>query len=70
MTDTLSGRAATNLKAEIIRRGMTQEEFAEKAGISRITMSRILNGHTDMDLTRLEKFAAVLGVEPSKLLND
>lgn len=70
MTDTLNGRAVTNLFAEIKRRRMTQEEFAELAGVSRVTLSRILNGHTVLDLDRLEVFARLLELEPSKLLND
>lgn len=70
MTDTLNGRAAANLKAEIVRRGMTQEEFAEKANFTRQTLGNILTGKTALDLPRLELFASLLGIEPSKLLND
>lgn len=70
MTDTLSGRAAANLRGEIARRNMTQEEFAERAEISRNTLGNLLAGRTVIDLDRLERFAAVLGIEPAKLLND
>lgn len=70
MTDTLNGRAATNLRAEIVRKGMTQEEFAEKANFTRATLGNILAGRTAIDLPRLELFAKLLEIEPSKLLND
>ena len=70
MTDTLSGRAAANLRAEIARRNLTQEEFADKAGISRNTLGNILAGRTVLDLDRLDTFARLLEVEPAKLIND
>jgi transcriptional regulator with XRE-family HTH domain len=70
MPDTLSGRVAANLRAELARRGLTQETFADQAGVHRTTMTRMLNGSTSMDLERLEQLARILEVEPSKLLND
>lgn len=70
MTDTLSGRAAANLRAEIARRNLTQEEFADRAGISRNTLGNILAGRTVLDLDRLDTFARLLEIEPAKLIND
>lgn len=70
MSDTLNSRAAANLKAQIVRRDYTQEEFAEKAGLSRNTLGNLLAGRTVLDLDRLELFARLLDVEPAKLLND
>lgn len=70
MPDTLSGRAAANLRGQIARHNLTQEEFAEKAGLSRNTLGNILAGRTTIDLDRLELFARLLEIEPSKLLND
>jgi transcriptional regulator with XRE-family HTH domain len=70
MTDTLSGRAAANLRAEIARRNLTQEEFADRAGISRNTLGNILAGRTVLDLDRLDNFARLLDIEPAKLIND
>ena len=70
MTDTLNGRAAANLRGEIVRRGLTQEQFADRAGLSRNTLGNLLAGRTTIDLDRLERFAEILDVEPSKLLND
>lgn len=70
MAETLNSRAASNLRGEIARRNMTQEEFADKARISRNTLGNILNGRTVIDLDRLQVFAGLLEIEPSKLLDD
>ena len=71
MEDTsLNARAAANLRGEIARRNHTQEEFADRARISRNTLGNILNGRTVIDLDRLELFAGLLDIEPAKLLND
>lgn len=69
MTDTLNGRTAANLRGEIARRNLTQEEFAAKARISRNTLGNLLAGRTVIDLDRLEWFAKLLDVEPAKLIN-
>lgn len=70
MTDTLNGRAAANLRGQIARHNLTQEEFADRAGISRGTLGNLLAGRTVIDLDRLQKFSELLGIEPAKLLND
>lgn len=70
MTDTLNGRVAANLRGEISRRGLTQEQVAEQAGMSRNTLGNMLAGRTAIDIPRLERFAEILEIEPAKLLND
>jgi transcriptional regulator with XRE-family HTH domain len=70
MTDTLNRRAAANLRGEIARRNLTQEEFAEKAQISRNTLGNLLAGRTVLDLDRLELFARLLEIEPARLITD
>lgn len=71
MTDTtLSGRVAANLRAELSRRSISQEKFADMAGISRSSLNQRLTGRTVLDLAELEQYADLLGIEPSKLLND
>lgn len=66
----LNSRAAANLRAELARRQIKQEEFAQSIGMSRPTLTAILNGQTNITLSRLEVIAAALDLEPSKLLND
>ena len=70
MTDTLNSRAAANIRAELARRRITQEEFADKLRIGRTTLTTVLSGETKITLDRLESIAAALEVEPAKLLND
>lgn len=70
MTDTLNGRAAANIRAELARRRITQEEFAERIGMGRTAVTAMLAGQTAITLPKLERIADALDVEPSKLLND
>lgn len=70
MTDTLNSRTAANIRAELARRRITQEEFAERIGMGRTSVTAMLLGQTAITLPKLERIADVLEVEPSKLLND
>lgn len=70
MTDTLNGRAAANIRAEMARRRINQETLAAGAGLSRPALSELLSEKTQITLAKLEAIAGVLEVEPSKLLND
>ncbi len=48
--------------AEILKhKGMTQADLAEKIGISRVGLSKAINGNTT--ITTLRKIAVALGVE-------
>ena len=52
--------------AEILKeRGMTQTDLAEKIGISRVGLSKAINGNTT--ITTLRKIAAALGVSVPEL---
>lgn len=70
MTDTLNGRVAANIRAEIAKRRLRQDDVATALDWPRSVLSELLNERTQITLTKLEKIAAVLDVEPSKLLND
>ena len=60
------------LKSLIKMRGYTQQEFAEKVGISRVYLADILRGKKGKRLSRelLKRFADALGVSISELLGD
>ncbi len=49
------------IKELIKEKGLTQAEFAEKLGISRVGLNQIINGKPSY--STLEKIAAALGVE-------
>jgi transcriptional regulator with XRE-family HTH domain len=50
------------------RRGLTQEQLAAKAGVSRGYLARLETARHDPTLTMLEKLAKALGVKPAKLI--
>lgn len=54
----------TNIKST--RGSMKQQELAEKAGVSRSTLSNIENGKS-IELDNLLKIAKALGIEPANL---
>ena len=49
-------------------RGLTQEQLAEKAGVSRAYLARLEIGRHDPPLSTLEKLAKALKVKVGKLL--
>jgi transcriptional regulator with XRE-family HTH domain len=50
------------------RNGLTQEELAKRAGVSRAYLSRLEMGLHDPPLSRLQALAKALGVPVSKLV--
>jgi transcriptional regulator with XRE-family HTH domain len=48
--------------------GLTQEQLAEKSGVSRTYLARLETGRQDPTLSTLEKLAKALGVKASRLL--
>jgi transcriptional regulator with XRE-family HTH domain len=61
-------RMAARLKAIRERRGLTQEQLAEKSGVSRTYLARLETGRQDPTLSTLEKLAKALGVKVGRLL--
>lgn len=49
------------LKAERIKAGLTQEQLAERIGTKKSYISRVENGHTDVQLSTLYKLFQGLG---------
>lgn len=64
-------RAQTGLRIVQLRneRGLTQEELAEKAGISARQMQRFEAGDSNINVVNLTRLAAALDVEPAALLS-
>jgi transcriptional regulator with XRE-family HTH domain len=57
------------LKALRERRALSQAELAEKAGITRATLSRLEGGAERPYPSTIRKIAAALGVEPGDLMD-
>ncbi len=57
-----------NIKAERVRKGYTQEAFAEKAGVSREYISRIERGQENMSILKILNIAELLETDIKNLL--
>ena len=56
------------LKNLRVRRALTQEELAAKAGIGKNTVNRIERNQAEPHMSTLRKLAQALGVKPHELL--
>ena len=59
-----------NLKRQRIRKALTQEELARKAGLTTASVARIERNETEPRMSTLRKLAKSLGVDPSELIGD
>lgn len=59
-----------NIKSERLRRGISQEELAEKCDISRNSVSLIETGKINPTILRVVDIARVLGVDINALIKD
>jgi transcriptional regulator with XRE-family HTH domain len=59
-----------NLRSLRVAKGMSQERLALEAGIDRSYVGRVERGSENVTLSRLESFAAVLGVPVAQLLTE
>lgn len=66
--DNLNRIAVNNIRAEMARRGLTQEQFAGRLEWNRSNLATLLTGGTQITLNKLEQIAAALELPPSKLL--
>jgi transcriptional regulator with XRE-family HTH domain len=58
------------LKTLRIRRALTQEELAERAGLSKNAINRLEVDKAEPRMSTLRKLAQALGVDPSELVGD
>jgi transcriptional regulator with XRE-family HTH domain len=70
MTAPLTQIVASGVRAEMARRGLSQQQLADKAGISQQTLSRRIriDSPTPFDTDELERVAAALDVPVEQLL--
>lgn len=61
-------QTASNVRAELARRGLTQEQAGSAIGLTQKAMSRRLTGTVDFSATELHKLADLLGVPVGDLL--
>ena len=65
----LAAKFATNLKSERMRRKLSQESLAHKAGLSVSYISMLERGQRTPPLDTLETLARALSVSPVTLLS-
>lgn len=53
-----------------VKKGISQEELADRCGVHRTYMGRIERGETNITLTNIHKVARGLGVSPASLLDE
>ena len=65
----LADKFAVNLKSERLRRKLSQEALAAKAGLSVSSISMLERGQRTPPLDTLESLAKALSVSPTSLLS-
>lgn len=65
----LNGAIAGELRAERSRRRVTFDALAERTGVSKRTLIRVLNGERAISMAVLESICEALGVVPSELIH-
>lgn len=62
-------RFGERVRTERMRRGFSQEELGEKAGVHRTYVGMIERGEKNITLLNIEKFSRALGVRISVLVD-
>ena len=66
----LTNTIGNNIKKWRVFRGYKQDHFATKLGVSRVTLSKYENDHTNISASLLASIANTLNVPLSELIND
>jgi transcriptional regulator with XRE-family HTH domain len=64
----LEAALATQIRVELVERGMTQQDLAEAVGVGRPAMNHYLKTHKSMPMPTFMKVAEALGLTPVALL--
>jgi transcriptional regulator with XRE-family HTH domain len=67
-TDLLE-RIGANLRAERVRRHLTQEAVARRSGLGVTQLARMERGETDTGISKYLRVAAAVGIEPIDLFH-
>lgn len=59
---------ATQIKVELVERGMDQKTLAERVGIHPVTMTKYLRNQRNMPVNVLFEIAGALGLSPRLLM--
>jgi transcriptional regulator with XRE-family HTH domain len=64
----LEAALSTQIKVELVERGMDQKDLAEAVGVGRPALNRYLKGHQSMPMPTFFKVAEVFGMTPRELM--
>jgi transcriptional regulator with XRE-family HTH domain len=64
----LEAALATQIKVELVERGLDQKTLADRVGIHAVTMTKYLKNQRSMPLPVLIDIAAALGLSPRALM--
>ena len=64
----LEAALATQIKVELVEKGMDQKTLAERVGIHPVTMTKYLKNQRVMPVSTLFEIASVLGISPRVLM--
>ncbi len=70
MPGQLQRQLGTNLRAQRLARGLSQEEFADTLGVHRTYVGGLERGERNVTLQTVERLADRLKVSPEALLTD
>jgi transcriptional regulator with XRE-family HTH domain len=59
----------SNLRAERVRRHLTQEAVARRSGLGVTQLARMERGETDSGISKYLRVAAAIGIEPPDLFH-
>ena len=57
------------IKETLKQRGLTQNELAERLGINRVSLSRLLSDKNDMRVSTIKKIADAIGCDVAELFS-
>lgn len=63
-------KIGARLKAYAIKRKFEQTELARKAGLSRVSLNRFFNGHTEIRATQVINLMYAMGLRPLDAVPD
>ena len=58
-----------HIKETLKQRGLTQNELADRLGINRVSLSRLLSDKNDMRLSTIKKIADAIGCDVSEFFS-
>lgn len=70
MANPIARTFGQRVRALRMKRGISQEELADRCGVHRTYMGRIERGETNITLTNIHKVARGLGVSPALLVDE